>query len=83
MGRLGWAAVLVLTLVLSYRITDTIWGTFAYPFYLGELDYTKSEVAVASKFFGVGALMLGVTLGGVLFATIGRMATMTIGALTA
>ena len=83
MGRLGWAAVLVLTLVLSYRITDTIWGTFAYPFYLGELAYTKSEVAVASKFFGVGALMLGVTLGGVLFAMIGRMATMTIGALTA
>lgn len=83
MGRLGWAAILVLTLVLSYRITDTIWGTFAYPFYLGELAYTKSEVAVASKFFGVGALMLGVTLGGVLFATIGRMATMTIGALTA
>ncbi len=83
MGRLGWAAILVLTLVLSYRITDTIWGTFAYPFYLGELGYTKSEVAVASKFFGVGALMLGVTLGGVLFATIGRMATMTVGALTA
>lgn len=83
MGRLGWAAILVLALVLSYRITDTIWGTFAYPFYLGELNYTKSEVAVASKFFGVGALMLGVALGGMLFAIIGRMAVMTIGALTA
>ncbi|MGD9809719.1 MAG: MFS transporter [Sphingobium sp.] len=83
MGRLGWAAVLVLALVLSYRITDTIWGTFAYPFYLDELAYTKSEVAVASKFFGVGALMLGVALGGMLFAVIGRMAVMTLGALTA
>ena len=82
-GRLGWATVLVLGLVLSYRITDTIWGTFAYPFYLGELHYSKEEVAVASKFFGVGALMFGVALGGVLFAYIGRMAVMTLGALTA
>lgn len=83
MGRLGWAAILVMALVLSYRLTDTIWGSFASPFYLEELGYTKSEMAVASKFFGVGALMLGVALGGVLFALIGRMATMTIGAVTA
>lgn len=82
-GRLRWAAVLVLALVLSYRITDTIWGTFAYPFYLGELGYSKDEVAIASKFFGVGALMLGVALGGVLFSFIGRMAVMTLGAFTA
>ena len=82
-GRLGWATILVLALVLSYRITDTIWGTFAYPFYLGELAYSKEEVAVASKFFGVGALMFGVALGGVLFTYIGRMAVMTLGALTA
>lgn len=82
-GRLGWATILVLGLVLSYRITDTIWGTFAYPFYLGELAYSKEEVAVASKFFGVGALMLGIALGGVLFTYVGRMAVMTLGALTA
>ena len=82
-GRLGWATILVLGLVLSYRITDTIWGTFAYPFYLGELAYSKEEVAIASKFFGVGALMLGIALGGVLFTYVGRMAVMTLGALTA
>ncbi|MEW4466609.1 MFS transporter [Parasphingorhabdus sp. JC815] len=83
MGRLGWAAILVLALILSYRITDNIWGSFAYPFYLGELEYTKSEVAVASKFFGVGMTMLGIALGGVCFAYFGRMATLTIGAVTA
>lgn len=82
-GRLGWATILVLGLVLTYRITDTIWGTFAYPFYLGELAYSKEEVAIASKFFGVGALMLGIALGGILFTYIGRMAVMTLGALTA
>lgn len=82
-GRLGWAAILVLALILTYRFTDTIWGTFAYPFYLGELLYTKSEVAIASKFFGVGMTMLGIAVGGALFAFLGRMATLTIGAVTA
>lgn len=82
-GRLGWATILVLALVLTYRITDTIWGTFAYPFYLDELGYSKDEVAVASKFFGVGALMLGIALGGALFSFIGRMAVMTLGAFAA
>ncbi len=83
MGRLGWAAALVMALVLTYRLTDTIWGSFASPFYLDELGYTKSEMAVASKFFGVGALMLGVALGGICMAWLGRMATMTLGAITA
>ena len=82
-GRLGWAVIIVLTLVLSYRFTDTVWGSFAYPFYLGELQYTKDEVAIASKGFGVGALMFGIMLGGALFSFIGRMAVLFIGALTA
>ncbi len=82
-GRLRWAAVLVIALVLTYRITDAIWGSFAYPFYLGELEYTKDEVAVASKFFGVGALLVGLALGGALLTIIGRMTTLTLGALIA
>ncbi|WP_337660961.1 AmpG family muropeptide MFS transporter [Erythrobacter sp. Alg231-14] len=82
-GRLRWAAILVIALVLTYRITDAIWGSFAYPFYLGELEYTKDEVAIASKFFGVGALLLGLALGGLLLTVIGRMTTLTLGALIA
>ncbi len=82
-GRLRWAAVLVIALVLTYRITDAIWGSFAYPFYLGELEYSKDEVAIASKFFGVGALLLGLALGGALLTLIGRMTTLTLGALIA
>jgi PAT family beta-lactamase induction signal transducer AmpG len=82
-GRLKWAAVLVIALVLSYRITDAIWGSFAYPFYLGELHYTKDEVAIASKFFGVGALLVGLALGGTLLTVIGRMTTLTLGAVIA
>ncbi|WP_343343171.1 MFS transporter [Sphingomicrobium sp. XHP0239] len=82
-GRLGSSAILVIALVLTYRICDAIWGSFAYPFYLGELNYTNDEVAVASKFFGVGALLLGLALGGVLLTLIGRMAALSLGALVA
>lgn len=82
-GRMGWSLVLILALVLTYRICDAIWGTFAYPFYLGELQYTKDEVAFASKFFGVGAIVLGLALGGWLLTAIGRMPTLLIGGLLA
>ncbi len=82
-GRMGWSLVLILSLVLTYRICDAIWGTFAYPFYLGELNYTNDEVAFASKFFGVGAIIAGLAFGGYLLTVIGRMATLTLGALIA
>lgn len=79
-GRLGWASILVLAIILSYRLTDSIWGPFAYPFYLGELQYTNDEVAIASKFFGVGMTMLGISLGAISFATWGRLPTLILGA---
>ncbi|MBV7266807.1 AmpG family muropeptide MFS transporter [Erythrobacter ani] len=82
-GRLGWSLVLILALVLTYRICDAIWGTFAYPFYLGELNYTNDEVAFASKFFGVGAIIAGLALGGYMLTVMGRMLTLTLGALLA
>ncbi|WP_114950710.1 AmpG family muropeptide MFS transporter [Sphingosinicella terrae] len=79
-GRMGWSLVLILALVLTYRICDSIWGTFAYPFYLGELGYTNDEVAFASKFFGIGAIILGLAVGGWLIVVFGRMLTLTLGA---
>ncbi|HYJ28894.1 MAG TPA: MFS transporter [Allosphingosinicella sp.] len=79
-GRMGWSLVLILALVLTYRICDSIWGTFAYPFYLGELQYTNDEVAFASKFFGIGAIILGLALGGWMIVVLGRMFTLTLGA---
>lgn len=82
-GRLGFASILVLAIVLTYRLTDSVWGPFALPFYLQELHYTNDEVAIASKFFGVGMTMVGITLAAVLFALIGRMATVVLGAVLA
>jgi PAT family beta-lactamase induction signal transducer AmpG len=78
--RLGWGAIIVLGLILTYRLCESIWGPFAYPFYLQDMHYTKDEVAFASKIFGVFMLITGIALGGVLFATIGRMPTLLVGA---
>lgn len=80
-GRLGWASILVFGIILSYRLTDSVWGPFALPFYLQELKYTNDEVAIASKFFGVGMTMAGIALGAVSFATVGRMATLVFAAI--
>ncbi|MCH2486522.1 MAG: MFS transporter [Erythrobacter sp.] len=82
-GRMGWSLVLILGVVLTYRICDAIWGTFAYPFYLGELEYTNDEVAVASKFFGVGAIVLGLAIGGWMLTALGRMFTLLLGGILA
>lgn len=84
MGRLGWGALIVLGLILSYRITDGVWGPFAYPFYLGTeggaLGRTMTEVALASKTFGVFMTLLGIGLGGWALIVIGRMPCLLIGA---
>lgn len=85
MGRLGWGAVIVLGLILSYRITDGVWGPFAFPFYMGDtggaLGHTKTEIALASKTFGVLMTIVGIALGGWALLFIGRMASLLLGAI--
>lgn len=85
MGRLGWGAVIVLGLILTYRITDGVWGPFAFPFYMGDtggaLGHTKTEIALASKTFGVVMTIIGIALGGWALLVIGRMASLLLGAI--
>ncbi len=93
--RLKWAAVLILVLVLSYRFVDLIWGSFAYTFYLGDpmagltgnpaislgaLGHTNTDVAIASKTFGVLATVAGAAAGGAMLLFIGRLPCLVIGA---
>jgi PAT family beta-lactamase induction signal transducer AmpG len=81
--RLRWGVIIALGLILTYRLTDSIWGPFAFPFYLGEMQYTADEVAFASKVFGVFMTIAGIAIGGILFVTLGRMPTLIIGAVLA
>ncbi len=81
--RLGWGSLIVVCLILSYRICDSIWGPFAFPFYLTELKYTNDEVAFASKIFGTIMTILGISFGGALLLWLGRMPTLLICAIVA
>ena len=79
-GRLGWGVLSVIGFILTYAICYNIWASFAYPFYLQELAYTKEEVAFASKVFGIVMTMAGISLGGYLFVRLGRFPTILMGA---
>ena len=74
-GRLRWGVIIALGIVLTYRLTDSIWGPFAFPFYLTELQYSADEVAFASKIFGVFMTMAGIAIGGVLFVILRAIVT--------
>jgi PAT family beta-lactamase induction signal transducer AmpG len=82
-ARLRWGVIVVLGIILTYRLTDSIWGPFAFPFYLTELQYSADEVAFASKVFGVAMTMTGIAIGAFLFVTLGRMPTLVLGAVVA
>lgn len=79
-GRLGWGVLSVIGFILTYAICYNIWASFAYPFYLQELHYSKEEVAFASKVFGIFMTMAGISLGGYLFVKLGRFPTILMGA---
>lgn len=80
-ARLGWGVLIVIGLILTYTLCYNIWSSFAFPFYLDFLHYSKDEVAFASKVFGIFMTMLGIALGGYMFARLGRLPTVLIGAI--
>jgi len=73
----------ILALALTYRIADSIWGSFAYPFYLTILSHSNSDVAIASKMVGILMTLTGIALAGVALAWIGRMPALIVGAVIA
>ena len=80
-SRLGWGVLIVIGMILTYTLCYNIWSSFAFPFYLEFLHYSKDEVAFASKVFGIFMTILGISLGGYMFARLGRMPTILIGAI--
>jgi MFS transporter, PAT family, beta-lactamase induction signal transducer AmpG len=76
-------ALPILALAMTYRIADSIWGSFANPFYLTILAHSNSDVAVASKMVGVFATLGGIALGGLALLWIGRMPALILGGVIA
>jgi PAT family beta-lactamase induction signal transducer AmpG len=80
-GRLGWGVLIVIGMILTYTLCYNIWSSFAFPFYLDFLHYSKDEVAFASKVFGIFMTMIGISIGGYLFIRVGRLPTILLGAI--
>ena len=57
-------AFTILAFILLYKLGDAYAGVMAYPFYF-LIGFTVDEIIVVSKFFGVGATLVGVFIGGV------------------
>jgi PAT family beta-lactamase induction signal transducer AmpG len=78
--RYGWHAILILSLIAIYRISDVVMGIMANPFYV-DMGYTKDEVAAVSKVFGVVMTLVGAFVGGVLTLRFGVMRILFFGAI--
>lgn len=74
-----WAAAL-LALVAVYRISDVVMGIMANPFY-ADMGFTKAEVALVIKVFGVAMTLLGTFLGGLVVLRIGVLKALFLGAI--
>ena len=77
--RHRWHAVLVLSLIAVYRISDVVMGIMANPFYV-DMGYTKEEVAAVTKVYGVVMTLLGAFVGGAMALRWGVMRVLMIGA---
>ena len=79
-SRFGWHAWVILSLIGIYRISDIVMGIMANPFYI-DMGYTKDEIAMVTKVFGVFMTLLGAFLGGLLSSRWGHMRVLMWGAI--
>lgn len=79
-SRYRWQAVLLLSLIAIYRISDVVMGVMANPFYV-DMGYTKIEVANVSKIYGTVMTLAGTFIGGSLLMRIGVMRILMLGAI--
>lgn len=72
-------ALLILALVMTYRVSDLFMGFMAPSLYL-EVGFTKFEIALYTKMFGVVMTLIGTFLGGILVVRFGVMRILLLGA---
>lgn len=80
--RYGIWLVAILLLVSFYRLPDFLTGVMANPLYI-DLGFTKSEIATASKLYGVWIGIGGAFCGGLAISWLGLMPALLIGGIAA
>lgn len=76
--RYGRAALVILALIATYRISDIVMGVMANVFYL-DLGFDKQEIGRISKGFGLGATIVGGFVGGLVTVRYGVVKTLWLG----
>lgn len=77
--RYGWQLGLVLLVFISsYRVTDYAMGVMSNPFYL-DTGFTLKQVAAIVKVYGTVMSIVGVLVGGVAVAKLGRVRALVLG----
>ncbi|MDX5372254.1 MAG: AmpG family muropeptide MFS transporter [Pseudomonadaceae bacterium] len=76
--RYRWQALLLLGLIATYRMSDTVMGVMANVFYI-DMGFAKSQIASVSKLFGLFMTLLGAALGGLLIVRFGILPILLLG----
>lgn len=76
--RYRWQALLLLGLIATYRMSDTVMGVMANVFYIDQ-GFTKDQIASVSKLFGLVMTLLGAGAGGLLIVRFGILPILFIG----
>ena len=69
---------MLLALVATYRVSDVVMGIMANPFY-ADMGFTKAEVAVVIKVFGIIMTLAGTFIGGIVVLRMGVMTALFLG----
>jgi PAT family beta-lactamase induction signal transducer AmpG len=76
--RYRWQALLLLGLIATYRMSDTVMGVMANVFYVDQ-GFSKEQIAGVSKIFGLIMTLLGGIFGGLLIVRFGILPILFIG----
>jgi PAT family beta-lactamase induction signal transducer AmpG len=79
-SRYKWHAVVLIILIATYRISDIVMGVMANVFYV-DMGYTKSDIALASKTYGLIMTLTGALLAGSLVNKYGVLKILLIGSI--
>lgn len=64
-------AIVFLVLIVLYKLGDAFAGTLTTPFLIQALEFTASEVGLASQAFGLATSLVGIFLGGTIMLRLG------------
>ncbi len=78
-ARQGLFAVVILTFIMVFRLSDITLGVMANPFYI-DMGYTELEIGLVTKTVGPFVTITGALIGGVLVMHFGKMRMLLVGA---